>query len=163
MELKRKCGNCRSCIKECNIEDQSEYPFYYGLLENQSGCHIKISIMTVVFLRLLTVLRFLSTANDASLDFFETLRRRYPEAYPLLYTDLIIDFLFMIDILMNFRTTYVKEGEVLITNPWKIAVHYLKTYFVVDFVAAIPWDLLASFNSGTEEVSAKSAKLNVLT
>ncbi|XP_020618939.1 potassium voltage-gated channel subfamily H member 7-like isoform X4 [Orbicella faveolata] len=90
-------------------------------------------------------------AEDASLDFFETLRRRYPEAYPLLYTDLIIDFLFMIDILMNFRTTYVKEGEVLITGPWKIAVHYLKTYFVVDFVAAIPWDLLASFNSGTEE------------
>jgi len=48
----------------------------------------------------------------------------------------------------------VKEGEVLITSPWKIAVHYLKTYFVVDLVAAIPWDLLASFNSGTEEVSA---------
>ena len=60
----------------------------------------------------------------------------------------------MIDIVMNFRTTYVKEGEVLITNPWKIAVHYLKTYFVVDFVAAIPWDLLASLNSGTEEVSS---------
>lgn len=60
----------------------------------------------------------------------------------------------MVDILMNFRTTYVKEGEVLITNPWKIAVHYLKTYFVVDFVAAIPWDLLATFNSGTEEVGS---------
>ena len=101
-----------------------------------------------------------STAQDASLDFFETLRRRYPEAYPLLYTDLIIDFLFMIDILMNFRTTYVKEGEVLITSPWKIAVHYFKTYFVVDFVAAIPWDLLASFNSGTEEVSALNTKLS---
>ncbi|XP_058969497.2 potassium voltage-gated channel subfamily H member 6 isoform X4 [Pocillopora verrucosa] len=90
-------------------------------------------------------------AGGSSLDFFEKLRLRYPEAYPLLYTDLIIDFLFMIDIVMNFRTTYVKEGEVLITNPWKIAVHYFKTYFVVDFVAAIPWDLLASLNSGTEE------------
>lgn len=91
------------------------------------------------------------TNSEPRLDFFETLKKRYPESYPLLYTDLIIDVLFMIDILMNFRTTYVKEGEVLITNPWKIAVHYLKTYFLVDFVAAIPWDLLASFNSGTEE------------
>lgn len=98
----------------------------------------------------------LFTDPGSSLDFFEDLRSRYPEAYPLLYTDLIIDFLFMIDILMNFRTTYVKEGEVLITNPWKIAVHYLKTYFVVDFVAAIPWDLLATFNSGREEVSSLS-------
>lgn len=95
----------------------------------------------------------LFTDSEPRLDFFETLKKRYPESYPLLYTDLIIDVLFMIDILMNFRTTYVKEGEVLITNPWKIAVHYLKTYFLVDFVAAIPWDLLASFNSGTEEVS----------
>ena len=96
---------------------------------------------------------WLSTAADSTLDIFENMRRRYPEAYPLLYTDLIIDFLFMIDILMNFRTTYVKEGEVLITNPFKIALHYFKTYFVVDFVAAIPWDLLASVNPGTEEVS----------
>lgn len=95
----------------------------------------------------------LFTDSESNLDFFEILKKRYPESYPLLYTDLIIDVLFMIDILMNFRTTYVKEGEVLITNPWKIAVHYLKTYFLVDFVAAIPWDLLASFNSGTEEVS----------
>ena len=110
--------------------------------------HFTIRLLSLIALHLF------STAEDSSLDFFETLRRRYPEAYPLLYTDLIIDFLFMIDILMNFRTTYVKEGEVLITSPWKIAVHYLKTYFVVDFVAAIPWDLLASFNSGTEEVSA---------
>lgn len=92
-----------------------------------------------------------SANSKSTLDFLGTLKKRYPEAYPLLYTDLIIDFLFMVDILMNFRTTYVKEGEVLITNPWKIAVHYLKTYFVVDFVAAIPWDLLATFNSGTEE------------
>lgn len=97
---------------------------------------------------------------DLTLDYFETIKRRNPDAYPLLYTDLIIDFLFMIDILMNFRTTYVKEGEMLITNPWKIAVHYLKTYFVVDLVAAIPWDLLASFNSGTEEVSSSRSQCN---
>lgn len=92
-----------------------------------------------------------TTNSKSHLDFFQTLKQRYPESYPLLYTDLIIDILFMVDILMNFRTTYVKEGEILITSPWKIAVHYLKTYFLVDFVAAIPWDLLATFNSGTEE------------
>ena len=48
----------------------------------------------------------------------------------------------MIDILINFRTTYVKDSETLVTCPVKIAKHYLKTYFVVDFVAAIPWELI---------------------
>ena len=66
----------------------------------------------------------------------------YPNLQPLLITDIAIDVLFMIDIVINFRTTYVKESETLVTCPIKIAKHYLKTYFVVDFVAAIPWELI---------------------
>lgn len=96
---------------------------------------------------------FLS-ADNSSMNIFERMKKRYPDAYPLLYTDMVIDVLFMIDILINFRTTYVKGGEVLITNPWKIALHYFKTYFLVDFVAAIPWELMISLTSQTDEVRA---------
>ena len=55
--------------------------------------------------------------------------------------NLLVDLMFMIDILINFRTTYVEKGsEVVIRTPKKIAIHYLKTWFIVDFVAAIPFD-----------------------
>lgn len=55
--------------------------------------------------------------------------------------NVIVDVMFFIDILINFRTTYVeKKSEVIVSGPKEIAIHYLKTWFVVDFVAAIPFD-----------------------
>lgn len=43
---------------------------------------------------------------------------------------------------MNFRTTYVsKKGEV-VSNPRSIAINYVKSWFVVDLFAALPFDLL---------------------
>lgn len=54
-------------------------------------------------------------------------------------------FLFLSDILLNFRTTYVnRKGEVV--SDWKsISVNYLRTWFIVDFFAALPFDLHALF------------------
>lgn len=40
----------------------------------------------------------------------------------------------------------------LIIHPGKIAIHYLKGWFLIDMVAAIPFDLLL-FGSQTDEVS----------
>lgn len=55
--------------------------------------------------------------------------------------NLMVDLMFIIDILINFRTTYVeKKSEVVVSSPKKIAIHYLKTWFIVDFIAAIPFD-----------------------
>ena len=52
-----------------------------------------------------------------------------------------VDLMFLLDILINFRTTYLdSETDEIISNPKKIAIHYLKTWFAIDFVAAIPFD-----------------------
>ena len=46
------------------------------------------------------------------------------------------------DIVLNFRTTFVnKKGEV-VTGSRRIAKQYLFSWFVIDFIAAIPFDLL---------------------
>lgn len=50
-----------------------------------------------------------------------------------------------------FRTTFVVGGEV-VSNSKRIAVHYMKGWFVIDAIAAIPFDLLF-FGSGTSDVS----------
>ncbi|XP_025079540.1 potassium voltage-gated channel subfamily H member 7-like [Pomacea canaliculata] len=57
--------------------------------------------------------------------------------------------MFIADILINFRTTYVENGEV-VSDKQKIAVNYVKGWFVIDTIAAIPFDLLL-FGSGTTE------------
>lgn len=57
------------------------------------------------------------------------------------------------DILLNFRTTYVnRKGEVV--SDWKaISLNYLRTWFIVDMLAALPFDLLYALYG--EEVNNK--------
>ncbi|KAL5254586.1 hypothetical protein ACHWQZ_G014137 [Mnemiopsis leidyi] len=56
--------------------------------------------------------------------------------------DLITDILFVIDLIINFRTTFVNADGLVILNNKKMALHYLKGWFAVDFVTAIPWQFL---------------------
>ncbi len=63
----------------------------------------------------------------------------------------IVDIMFIIDILINFRTTYVSDNDEVVSQPSKIAVHYFRGWFIIDLVAAIPFDLLL-FGSDTDEV-----------
>ena len=70
---------------------------------------------------------------------------------PLTIIDLIVDIMFIVDILINFRTTYVNKNDEVVSHPGKIAVHYFKGWFLIEVVAAIPFDLLL-FGSETDEV-----------
>ncbi|XP_061555635.1 LOW QUALITY PROTEIN: potassium voltage-gated channel subfamily H member 6a [Phycodurus eques] len=69
---------------------------------------------------------------------------------PLNVVDLVVDVMFIVDILINFRTTYVNHNDEVVSNPSRIAQHYFKGWFLIDIVAAIPFDLLI-FRSGSEE------------
>uniref|UniRef100_A0A3P8V0W1 Potassium voltage-gated channel subfamily H member 7 n=1 Tax=Cynoglossus semilaevis TaxID=244447 RepID=A0A3P8V0W1_CYNSE len=71
---------------------------------------------------------------------------------PLNVVDLIVDIMFIVDILINFRTTYVNNNEEVVSHPSKIAIHYFKGWFLIDMVAAIPFDLLI-FGSGSDETT----------
>lgn len=70
---------------------------------------------------------------------------------PLNVADLMVDVLFIVDIVINFRTTYVDQKDEVITQPSRIAKHYIKGWFPIDLFAAIPFDLLI-FRSGSDEV-----------
>ncbi|CAG9761104.1 unnamed protein product [Ceutorhynchus assimilis] len=61
---------------------------------------------------------------------------------PSVIMDVFVEALFFIDIILNFRTTFVnKKGEVV--SDWRsISINYLKTWFIVDLLAALPFDLL---------------------
>ncbi|XP_033639765.1 potassium voltage-gated channel unc-103-like isoform X1 [Asterias rubens] len=92
--------------------------------------------------------------EEAKLDKDPTTRNivgveRYKE--PLTLIDLMVDVMFIIDILINFRTTYVNKNDEVVSNPGKIAVHYFKGWFLIDAVAAIPFDLLLF--GGTDQQS----------
>lgn len=61
----------------------------------------------------------------------------------------------MVDILINFRTTYVNRNDEVVSHPGKIAFHYLRGWFLIDLVAAIPFDIFVmsdATNNSTDEV-----------
>lgn len=50
---------------------------------------------------------------------------------------------------VSLRTTYVNSNDEVVSHPVRIAVHYFKGWFLIDMVAAIPFDLLI-YRNGEE-------------
>uniref|UniRef100_A0A182J9T5 Uncharacterized protein n=1 Tax=Anopheles atroparvus TaxID=41427 RepID=A0A182J9T5_ANOAO len=67
-------------------------------------------------------------------------------------SDVVVEALFIVDILVNFRTTYVSRKGEVVSDPKSIALNYLRSWFVVDLLAALPFDHLYASNviSGEE-------------
>ncbi|KAM6449498.1 voltage-gated delayed rectifier potassium channel KCNH4 [Liasis olivaceus] len=61
-------------------------------------------------------------------------------------SDIVVEMLFIVDIILNFRTTYVSESGQVVYNTRSICLHYVATWFFVDLIAALPFDLLYAFN-----------------
>ncbi|XP_077407895.1 voltage-gated inwardly rectifying potassium channel KCNH6 isoform X2 [Vanacampus margaritifer] len=77
---------------------------------------------------------------------------------PLNVADLMVDVLFIVDIVINLRTTYVDHNDEVVTQPGRIAKHYIKGWFPIDLFAAIPFDLLI-FRSGSDEMATLTSLL----
>ncbi|XP_035742124.1 potassium voltage-gated channel subfamily H member 8-like isoform X2 [Vespa mandarinia] len=61
---------------------------------------------------------------------------------PTMVSDVVVEALFIFDILLNFRTTYVSRKGEVVSNSKSIALNYVKSWFFVDLVAALPFDFL---------------------
>lgn len=58
-----------------------------------------------------------------------------------------------VDILLNFRTTYVSRKGEVVSDSKSIALNYLRGWFVVDLLAALPFDHLYARDLYSGEVS----------
>jgi hypothetical protein len=70
--------------------------------------------------------------------------------------DLIVDFSFMIDIVMTFFTAYEERG-VLVVSRTHIAKNYLKSWFVIDIVTTIPFSMIEKLNTDVGAASDSKA------
>lgn len=56
--------------------------------------------------------------------------------------ELLVDFLFFIDIIVNFLSTYLTNEGDEVTDPRVIAKGYLKSWFLLDLIACVPFSLI---------------------
>ena len=83
----------------------------------------------------------------------------------LKYLDIFIDSSFGIDIILNFFTAYdIPEIEKYECRLKKIALRYLKGFFILDFIATFPFDLILRANSKSSEINGlnQASKLTKL-
>ncbi len=76
------------------------------------------------------------------------------------YVDTFADLVFVLDVLLNFRTAFVDEQGVMEERPRVIARHYLRGWFLLDVLSCLPFQYLSS---GGNFKAAKSLRLVRLT
>ena len=83
----------------------------------------------------------LATFNVFAIPFNVAFEPEFMEAWYFEIINGVIDFLFLVDILVSFRTTSIDPatGDE-ITNVKRIAQVYLRGRFWVDFLATVPFD-----------------------
>ena len=71
----------------------------------------------------------------------------------ILVIDSVVDVVFFVDILINFHTTFVGPAGEVISDPRVIRLNYLKTWFVIDLLSCLPYDLVNAFQRQHQQVS----------
>ncbi|CAF0853279.1 unnamed protein product [Rotaria sordida] len=97
------------------------------------------------------VILLLTFYTSLLVPYHAAFRSKSLDDVPLLVVDSIVDVIFFIDIILNFHTTYVhtKSGEV-ISDPKRIRKTYLKSWFIIDLLACLPYDVFNAFQEAEE-------------
>lgn len=93
----------------------------------------------------------LATYNCVTLPYEAAFLPDYIDEIWNFLLNLTLDLFFLIDIFINFRTTIINErtGEE-IKDPKKIAKIYFQGRFILDFIAACPFDIFVSFYTSNQ-------------
>uniref|UniRef100_UPI0037E95793 voltage-gated delayed rectifier potassium channel KCNH5-like n=1 Tax=Semicossyphus pulcher TaxID=241346 RepID=UPI0037E95793 len=69
-----------------------------------------------------------------------------------LVLDSVVDVIFLIDIVLNFHTTFVGPSGEVISDARLIRMNYLKTWFVIDLLSCLPYDIINAFENVDEDI-----------
>ncbi|NP_001263209.1 potassium voltage-gated channel subfamily H member 5a [Danio rerio] len=79
-----------------------------------------------------------------------------------LVLDSVVDVIFLVDIVLNFHTTFVGPGGEVISDPKLIRMNYLKTWFVIDLLSCLPYDIINAFENVDEDTFVDSSAVGHL-
>ncbi|KAL7033273.1 hypothetical protein ACKWTF_007523 [Chironomus riparius] len=80
----------------------------------------------------------------------------------LLVVDSIVDVIFFIDIVLNFHTTFVGPGGEVVSDPKVIRMNYLQSWFVIDLLSCLPYDVFNAFDHDEEGIGSLFSALKVV-
>jgi hypothetical protein len=97
------------------------------------------------------VIIILSVYNAIVLPLQFSLPTSFADHLFFIIGDQIIDILFILDIIINFRTIYIDpKSEEVISDSKKIAINYLQGRLIIDLLASFPFEIVAGWFSSDE-------------
>ncbi|XP_061602593.1 potassium voltage-gated channel subfamily H member 5-like [Cololabis saira] len=73
-----------------------------------------------------------------------------------LVVDSVVDIIFLIDIVLNFHTTFVGPAGEVVSDARLIRMNYMKTWFVIDLLSCLPYDVINAFEEDAPHSSPVS-------
>ncbi|XP_076223490.1 potassium voltage-gated channel protein ether a go-go isoform X6 [Nomia melanderi] len=89
-------------------------------------------------------------------------KNKTSEDVSLLVVDSIVDVIFFIDIVLNFHTTFVGPGGEVVSDPKVIRMNYLKSWFVIDLLSCLPYDVFNAFDHDEDGIGSLFSALKVV-
>ncbi|XP_071626944.1 ether a go-go isoform X1 [Temnothorax longispinosus] len=89
-------------------------------------------------------------------------KNKTSEDVSLLVVDSIVDVIFFIDIVLNFHTTFVGAGGEVVSDPKVIRMNYLKSWFVIDLLSCLPYDVFNAFDHDEDGIGSLFSALKVV-
>ncbi|KAI3385406.1 hypothetical protein SNEBB_009281 [Seison nebaliae] len=80
----------------------------------------------------------------------------------ILVIDSTVDVIFVIDIILNFHTTFVGTNGEVISDPKMIRINYLKSWFIIDLLSCLPYDVFNAFQHVQDNISRLFSSLKVV-
>lgn len=74
------------------------------------------------------------------------------------YFETALDFVFMSDLILNFRTGYINSRGKMELRGSKIALRYLKSNFIIDLISSVPWDVAVRLFFGGNSSLAENTR-----
>lgn len=100
------------------------------------------------------VILLLTTYTAVAVPFNVAFTDRDSDDYiTMVVIDGIVDIVFFVDVILNFHTTFVGPGGEVVSDPKIIRMSYLKTWFIIDLLSCLPYDVINAFQ-GVTNVSA---------
>uniref|UniRef100_A0A8C6SFV0 Potassium voltage-gated channel subfamily H member 5 n=1 Tax=Neogobius melanostomus TaxID=47308 RepID=A0A8C6SFV0_9GOBI len=79
-----------------------------------------------------------------------------------LVLDSVVDIIFLVDIVLNFHTTFVGPAGEVVSDAKLIRMNYLKTWFVIDLLSCLPYDIINAFEHVDDGLSSLFSSLKVV-
>jgi hypothetical protein len=70
------------------------------------------------------------------------------ESMGLTFFEYFLDVVFFFDLVVNFMYVYTDKNEEVVDDPKVIVKNYLKTWFIVDFLAIFPFSFILQAANG---------------